>query len=64
MSKAQLQKTIQRQLKELNNEIDVKIVQGKAYRREARHHKMLLRQLAELNRGGLFVRPLGFFSFL
>ena len=64
MSKTKIQKTIQRQLKFVNEQIDLKILQGKNYRQEARHHRMLLRQLAELNRQPFFGRSLGFFSFL
>lgn len=64
MSKTQLQKTIQRELNLVNEQIDIKIVQGKSYHREAKHHKMLLRQLAELDRNSLFARPLALFSFL
>ena len=64
MSKTKTQKTIQRQLKFVNEQIDLKILQGKSYHQEARHHRMLLRQLAELDRQPFFGRSLGFFSFL
>lgn len=50
MSKTQLKYKIQHELERVNAEIDVKIVEGKAYRKEARHHKMLLSQLSRMNR--------------
>ncbi len=51
MSKYQLKKTIEREIKDLNWKIDMKIVRGLSYREEARRHKLLLMQLRRLSAG-------------
>lgn len=48
MSKYQLKKTIEKEIKDLNWRIDMKIVRGISYRNEARRHKLLLMQLNRL----------------
>ena len=60
MSRYELKKTVQRQLRELNWKIDMKIVSGLSYREEARRHKILLRQLEHIQRSevGFFGRML------
>jgi hypothetical protein len=50
---------LQEELKKINKEIDVKIIRGKSYSREARRHKSLLSQLAFLN-----YKRFGFLSLL
>lgn len=50
MSKYELRKTIQKELRELNYRIDMKIVRGLSYRQEARRHKFLLMQFDRLSR--------------
>lgn len=57
MSKNQMVGAIEREIKALNWRIDVKIVQGLSYAKEARRHKMLVRQLSMLA-----PRRFGFFS--
>ena len=52
MSKYQLKKTIEREIKDLNWRIDMKIVRGISYRNEARRHKLLLMQLNRLSNSG------------
>jgi len=37
--------TINKEINKINEEIDMKIIQGLAYRAEARRHKMLLSKL-------------------
>jgi len=48
MSKHQTIKTIRMEIERLNQEIDLKIIQGVSYRREALRHKSLKSQLARL----------------
>ena len=45
-----MHKVIRRELEELNNKIDEKILKGLSYVREARRHKFLLSQLYGLRR--------------
>lgn len=45
MSKYELKKTIQKELRELNWRIDMKILRGLSYREDARRHKLLVMQL-------------------
>ena len=65
MSRQELKKTIERQLKELNWKIDMKIIHGLSYRQEARRHKILLRQLEHLKRSeaGIFDKIFGTFAY-
>ncbi len=50
MSKYELKKTLQKEIRDLNWRIDMKIVRGLPYRTEARRHKFLLMQLDRLTR--------------
>jgi len=50
MSKFILEKKIQSELKKINDNIDVKIVKGLSYRREALRHRFLLNRLSDLHR--------------
>ncbi len=43
-------KTIQSELERINQEIDMKILRGLSYKKEAKHHKFLLTHLSELQR--------------
>ncbi len=45
MTKQQTITTINKEINKINTEIDLKIIQGLAYRAEARRHKMLLLKL-------------------
>jgi hypothetical protein len=45
MSHQTLIKTIQSELEKINDEIDLKIIRGIAYRKEAQRHKFLLSHL-------------------
>jgi hypothetical protein len=48
MSKHQAIKTIRVEIDRLNQEIDLRIIKGVSYRREALRHTFLMRQLARL----------------
>jgi hypothetical protein len=50
MSKHQTINTIRRELHKLNEQIDLKIIQGQFYKEEARRHKLLLAQLRQIKR--------------
>ncbi|MDD5318310.1 MAG: hypothetical protein PHF79_00605 [Candidatus Pacebacteria bacterium] len=50
MSKGDMIKTINSELQNLNREIDLKILKGLPYKREAKRHKFLLSQLHSLTR--------------
>jgi hypothetical protein len=60
MSKSKIVTTIQKELARVNEEIDLKILRGEPYKREARHHKVLLSQLKQIG----YTRSFSFFSFL
>ena len=45
MSSHTFKKTIESELRKLNEEIDIKIVRGLSYMKESRRHKFLLKQL-------------------
>ena len=49
MSKHQTIKTILHELDKLNQEIDIRIIRGVSYIREARRHKFLMAQLKRLS---------------
>ena len=48
MSKHQAIRTIRAEIDRLNQEIDLRIIRGVSYRREALRHKFLMAQLARL----------------
>lgn len=48
MSKHQTIKTIRAEIDRLNQEIDLRIIKGVSYRREALRHRFLMAQLARL----------------
>ena len=50
MSKYILEKNIQAELKKLNDIIDIKIIKGVSYKREALRHRFLLYRLSDLHR--------------
>lgn len=59
MSKNKIVSTIQKELARVNETIDMKILKGESYRREARKHKALLSQLKHVGAG----RSFSLFSF-
>ena len=50
MSKYKLEKTLRRELGVLNEQIDLKIIKGLSYAREARRHKFLVSRLSDMQR--------------
>lgn len=48
MSEIKLLKTIDRELCQINEKIDMKIIQGVPYKKEARQHKLLVSMLHDL----------------
>ncbi len=50
MSKYRAEKALRRELENLNEVIDHKIIRGLAYGREARRHKFVLRSIWHLRR--------------
>ena len=45
MSQSQYIKMLEREIQKINKRIDLKILQGEAYSKEARDHKLLLRKV-------------------
>ena len=50
MSKITLEKTIRAELHKINDIIDLKILKGLSYRREALRHRFLLSRLSDMHR--------------
>lgn len=63
MPQRKLITTINRELNYLNEVIDLKVIQGASYRREAKRHKLLLRMLGEVSRVKQQVPSFSFLSF-
>ena len=56
MSQKQYFRTIEKEIQKSNRIIDLKIVQGLDYTREARDHKLLLKKVRFYNRQNFFKR--------
>ena len=56
MSQKQYFRTIEKEIQKINRIIDLKIVQGLDYTREARDHKLLLKKVRFYNRQNFFKR--------
>lgn len=52
MSQNQFLKILERDLQEINKTIDMKIMKGLDYTREARDHKLILKKIRYNTRGG------------
>ena len=48
MSKHQIVRELRREIRKINQIIDLRIIQGLPYREEARRHKFLMSQLARI----------------
>lgn len=48
MSKHQIVRELRREIRKINEKIDLRIIQGMSYREESRRHKFLVSQLARL----------------
>lgn len=56
MNREQYIKIIERELQSLNKKIDMKILQGVEYKREARDHKILQKKMLQHSRKSIFSR--------
>ncbi|MFA6520158.1 MAG: hypothetical protein WCT44_00970 [Candidatus Paceibacterota bacterium] len=56
MSQTQYLKMLEREIQRINKKIDLKIVEGKNYMKEAREHKLLLRKVRYHSRRSFFNR--------
>jgi hypothetical protein len=54
MTREQYIKILQREIDKLNKQIDLKIMEGENYAKEAREHKLLLRKMAQHTRKSFF----------
>jgi hypothetical protein len=63
MTTTQYQKTLRRELANLNQKIDMLIIRGQSYAYEAKKHKMLTRQLRALSGQSFFSRLTSSMSF-
>ncbi len=54
MTREQYVKIIEKELHQINKKIDLKILRGQEYSREARDHKLLLKKIRQNTRRGLF----------
>jgi hypothetical protein len=62
MSPYQLKNVIDKELEKLNATIDLKIIEGESYRRDAQRHKMLLSQIKHIRRKQWLKRSMRFMS--
>ena len=53
MSQAQYLKMLEREIQKINKKIDLKILQGQDYKKEARDHKLLLKKVRYNSRASL-----------
>lgn len=56
MSQKQYFKTIEKEIKRINKIIDLKILRGEEYSKEARDHKLLLKKIRYQNRQSFLKR--------
>jgi hypothetical protein len=50
MSQKQYLRILEKEIKNINQKIDLKIIRGESYKKEARDHKLLLRKIRLLSR--------------
>ena len=62
MSKNELKKTVESEIKRLNKIIDRKIIKGESYRTEAKRHLVLLKWLQKSVTGWNFSRAMSYVS--
>ncbi len=63
MQKENLIKVMQSELRQLNQEIDLRIVKGLSYQHAAKRHKFLMKQLSNLTHARAGLQRSGFWSF-
>jgi hypothetical protein len=56
MSQSQYLKMLEREIQKINKKIDLKILEGAKYAKEAREHKLLLRKVRYHTRRSFFSR--------
>ena len=56
MSQTQYLKMLEREIQRINQKIDLKILAGQSYAKEARDHKLLLRKVRYHSKSNLFRR--------
>ena len=56
MSQSQYLKMLEREIQKINKKIDLKILQGEKYAKEAREHKLLLKKVNYHTRRNFFSR--------
>lgn len=54
MSQSQYLKMLEKEIQSINKKIDMKILQGEAYFKEARDHRLVLRKIRYHNRRNFF----------
>lgn len=54
MSQSQYLKMLEREIQKINKKIDLKIIQGETYFKEARDHKLLLQKVRYHSRKNFF----------
>ena len=59
MSHKQYIKMLEREIQKLNEKIDMKIMRGESYRKEAHDHKLILRKIRFNTRKTFFQRLFG-----
>jgi hypothetical protein len=64
MSQSQYLKMLEREIQNINKKIDLKILQGESYIKEARDHKLLLQKVRYHSRKTFFNRFFPTFSSL
>jgi hypothetical protein len=65
MSQQKLLHTIASELKQINEDIDIRVIKGLTYKREARRHRLLLNMLQDVqSKPNEPLRPNSFLSLL
>ncbi len=62
MNREQYIKIVEREIHNINKKIDIKILQGVDYRKEAREHKQLLHKIRQHKRKGFLGNLLNFLN--
>lgn len=61
MSQSQYLKMLEKEIQKINKKIDLKILQGEKYSKEAREHKLLLKKVRYHTRKGFMSRFVNLF---
>jgi hypothetical protein len=60
MSQSQYLKLIEVEIQKINKKIDLKIIRGEDYKREAKEHKLLIRKYRQNTKQGFFRKVMPF----